>query len=185
MADGRLFEKKPLNRHNSAVVRRIAMKFGVKRHKTLLNLATDKIWFFWKPRWQTADAQTRPRSIYWKQLSKVQNGHGADADGGHIGATWRIRLNCPCAAAMQPYVKLLWLITCSSCSCCALLINILVTCKGVRTKLPVSEYSANVGVTICLNQGDVDINLFNSQPITRWRRITRYDWSQNAGLSNQ
>ena len=43
MADGRLFEKKPLNRHNSAVVRRIAMKFGVKRHKTLLNLATDKI----------------------------------------------------------------------------------------------------------------------------------------------
>jgi len=28
--------------------------------------------------------------------------------GVHIGATWRIRLNCPCAAAMRPYVKLLW-----------------------------------------------------------------------------
>jgi len=28
--------------------------------------------------------------------------------GGHIGATWRIRLNCPCAAAMRSYVKLLW-----------------------------------------------------------------------------
>jgi len=27
---------------------------------------------------------------------------------GHIGATWRIRLNCPSAAAMRPYVKLLW-----------------------------------------------------------------------------
>ena len=25
-----------------------------------------------------------------------------------IGATWQIRLNRPCAAAMQPYIKLLW-----------------------------------------------------------------------------
>jgi len=28
--------------------------------------------------------------------------------GVHIVATWRIRLNRPCAAAMRPYVKLLW-----------------------------------------------------------------------------
>ena len=28
--------------------------------------------------------------------------------GVHIGATWRIQLNRPCAAAMRPYVKLLW-----------------------------------------------------------------------------
>ena len=28
--------------------------------------------------------------------------------GGHIGATWRLRLNRPSAAAMQCYVKLLW-----------------------------------------------------------------------------
>jgi len=28
--------------------------------------------------------------------------------GVHIGATWRIRLNRPYAAAMWPYVKLLW-----------------------------------------------------------------------------
>jgi len=28
--------------------------------------------------------------------------------GGHIGTTWRIQLNSPFAAAMQPYVKLLW-----------------------------------------------------------------------------
>ena len=27
--------------------------------------------------------------------------------GVHIGATWRIRLNRPCVAAMRPYVKLL------------------------------------------------------------------------------
>jgi len=28
-------------------------------------------------------------------------------DGVHIGATWRIRLNRPCATAMWPFVKLL------------------------------------------------------------------------------
>jgi len=28
--------------------------------------------------------------------------------GVHICATWRIRLNRPCAAAMRPYLKLLW-----------------------------------------------------------------------------
>jgi len=27
--------------------------------------------------------------------------------GVHIGATWRIRLNRPCVAAIRPYVKLL------------------------------------------------------------------------------
>ena len=32
-------------------------------------------------------------------------------DGVHIGATWRIRLNRPCAAAMRPYVKLLVAVT--------------------------------------------------------------------------
>ena len=33
----------------------------------------------------------------------------------HIGATWRMRLNRPCAAAMGPYVKLL---CCCCCPCC-------------------------------------------------------------------
>jgi len=28
--------------------------------------------------------------------------------GAHIGATWRIRLDHPCVAAMRPYVNLLW-----------------------------------------------------------------------------
>jgi len=32
--------------------------------------------------------------------------------GRHIGTTWWIRLNRPCAAAMQPYAKLLWLLVC-------------------------------------------------------------------------
>jgi len=41
-----------------------------------------------------------------------RTGTVSDADGGaavrvHIGATWRIRLNRPCAATMRPYVKLL------------------------------------------------------------------------------
>jgi len=52
------------------------------------------------------------RSIYSKQLSKGQNRYGAVVDlavldGVHIGATWRIRLSRPYAAAMRPYVKLL------------------------------------------------------------------------------
>jgi len=52
-------------------------------------------------------------SIYSKRLSRGQHRYGADADWGvldgvHIGATWRIRLNRPCAPAMRPYVKLLW-----------------------------------------------------------------------------
>jgi len=35
-------------------------------------------------------------TIFWLSI------HGV-----HIGATWRIRLKCPCATAMRPYVKLL------------------------------------------------------------------------------
>jgi len=35
----------------------------------------------------------------------------------HIGATWRIRLNHPCAASMRPYVKLLWPLVFISCVC--------------------------------------------------------------------
>jgi len=33
--------------------------------------------------------------------------------GMHIGVTWSIRLNDSCAAAMRPYVKLLWPIVCA------------------------------------------------------------------------
>ena len=34
--------------------------------------------------------------------------HQCTIIGRHIAATWRIRLNRPCAAAMRPYVKLFW-----------------------------------------------------------------------------
>jgi len=34
--------------------------------------------------------------------------HQCDFIGGHICATWRIRLNHPSAVVMRPYVKLLW-----------------------------------------------------------------------------
>ena len=49
-----------------------------------------------------------------KATEQGQHQYGEDADWGapyrdvHIGAIWRIRLNCPGAAAMRPYVKLLW-----------------------------------------------------------------------------
>jgi len=52
-------------------------------------------------------------SIFSKRLSRGQNRYGTDADwdvldGVHTVATWRIRLYRRCAAAMRPYVKLLW-----------------------------------------------------------------------------
>ena len=47
---------------------------------------------------------------YW-HLAPKERCHGnpfwLPIYGVHIGATWRIRLNCPCAAAMRPYVELL------------------------------------------------------------------------------
>ena len=50
------------------------------------------------------------RSIYPERLSSGQHRYGEDADWGvldgvHIGAIWRIRLNCPCAAAIRPYMS--------------------------------------------------------------------------------
>jgi len=36
-------------------------------------------------------------TIFWLSMYRV-----------HIGATWRIQLNSPCAVAMRPYVKLFW-----------------------------------------------------------------------------
>ena len=39
----------------------------------------------------------------WTRVDPVKH----VSDGVHIDATWRIQLNCPCAAAMRPYVQLL------------------------------------------------------------------------------
>jgi len=41
---------------------------------------------------------------HWRQLAKMKM---MTIEFMHIGATWRIQLNRPSAAAMQPYVKLL------------------------------------------------------------------------------
>jgi len=51
-ADGRHFEKK-LNRHNSATVRQIAMRFGMMAQFESLQ-PTVKILNFKNPRWRTA-----------------------------------------------------------------------------------------------------------------------------------
>jgi len=62
-------------------------------------------------------AQNMPGHVWWliysKWLSRGQKRYGADSnwsvlDGVPIGATWWIRLNRPCVAAMQSYGKLLW-----------------------------------------------------------------------------
>jgi len=44
--------------------------------------------------------------------SRAQHQCGANADWCvpdrvHIGANWRVRVNCPCAAAMRSHIKLL------------------------------------------------------------------------------
>ena len=107
MVDGRHF-KKQLNRRNLATFHRITMKFGTIRNFTLLIFYTTKIWFE-KTSWQTADAGTHVRGRYTQSDSATyRTGTVRKPMGVHIGATWRIRLNRPCAAAMRPYVRLLW-----------------------------------------------------------------------------
>jgi len=74
------------------------MKFG-KTHFDLLDRARTKkfhLIFLWKSRWRMADFRTSSRSIYWKRLDRGKNRHGVDADGMHMGATWRTWLNRPC-----------------------------------------------------------------------------------------
>ena len=44
------------------------------------------------------------RDVIWD----VDPGGSNVLDGVHIGATWRIRLNRPCASAMWPFCQLLW-----------------------------------------------------------------------------
>jgi len=102
MPDRHHFEEKSLNRHNSAMTWRIAMKFGMMTHYfilTLLNLATDK----------KLITRTCPLSIYSKRFSRGQIRCGADADG---CAYWRHlvknTVEPSVAAAMRPHIKLLW-----------------------------------------------------------------------------
>jgi len=51
--------------------------------------------------------------------------------GVHIGATWRIWLNCPCAAAMRPYVKLLWPLVTIITSAKEVMFSLLFVCLSV------------------------------------------------------
>jgi len=51
-----------------------------------------------------ACANVAPMRTHWRQLAKMKT---MTIEFVHIGATWRIQLNRPSAAAMQPYVKLL------------------------------------------------------------------------------
>jgi len=60
-----------------------------------------------QPRSQNIPRHVR-RSTYSKRLSWDQNRRGADADWGRTRWGREIWLNRPCAAAMRPYVKLLW-----------------------------------------------------------------------------
>jgi len=63
-------------------------------------------------------------SRYTQRLSIGHIRYSADAnwgvlDGVHNGATWRIRLNCPCAAAMWPCQITLTTCCCCYCCCCS------------------------------------------------------------------
>ena len=102
----------------------------------------------WKGPAQDMPGDVR-RSIYSKWPSRrPAPRYGADSDCGvldrvHIGATWRIRLNRSCAAAMRPYVKLLWPLV------------IIVTFWAVCSKLTTSR-----------NEAYVDLNATNIHVIT-------------------
>ena len=57
----------------------------------------------------TREHGLRTRAVFRDAVWVVDSGGSKEAciTWGHIGATWRIRMNRPCAAAMRPYVKLL------------------------------------------------------------------------------
>jgi len=86
------------------------MKFGIMTHFKPLKPTRDQHLIFFKSkmadgRWPDKSAIDRLKAT---QPRTEVNRYDADADGAHIGATWRLQLNRPCAAAMRPYVRLLW-----------------------------------------------------------------------------
>jgi len=56
-------------------------------------------WLWTQVGWRAERSTSSVVFARWHQCALI---------GWHIGATWRIRLNRPSAAAMRPYVKLLW-----------------------------------------------------------------------------
>ena len=103
------------------------------------------------------------RSIYSKLLSRAVPVLGGCRWGMHIGVTWRIRLNRPCAAAMRLYIKLLWPLVLSSFSNAVTLLFFglkIVTTSGLYKDLPQSSQGdlawpevlkkASEGITNCV-----------------------------------
>jgi len=85
------------------MIRRIAMKFGMTTCFDPLKPSDGQKLIF-----NNHDGgQPMPGQVRGRHTQTGQNQYVADADGVYIGATWRIRLNRSCAAAMRPYVKLI------------------------------------------------------------------------------
>ena len=83
--------------------------------------------------------------------------------GGHVDAIWRIRLNRPSAAAMWPYVKLLWPL-------------VFLSASSIRDKLEHQHYSSPHGFTYvgffkCFNG-----KLLAPTTSTRWAK-TSWFWA--------
>jgi len=86
--------EKPLNCHNSAVVRRITRNLVWRHILSLLNLVLDKSLIFKKSK--TANGRCLDISVVDTQTDSARDITGVVLMGVHIGITWRIRLNCLC-----------------------------------------------------------------------------------------
>jgi len=120
-----------------------------------------------------ADAGTYPLSIYSKRFSNVQNRYGANADGVHIGVTCQIRRNRPCAAAMQPFVKLLWQLVVLCRRCIYRFLSRCNVSNGNRitdiVKLVFSRMDRNIICTLCTAKA-VGLN-FMRRYDTNWDQV--------------
>jgi len=97
--------------------------------------------------------------------------------GGHIGATWRIHLNRPSAAAMRSYVKLLW----------PLVISSLHTFPAAsRPMYAVGYRNTAVVKPTCLwraiaalRKSTISLMVIFSMSIVAWFRLQRFMWSDS------
>jgi len=106
MADDRHFEK-PLNRYNSATVRLIAMKFGMSTHFDPPKPGDGQKYDFTNQDGRRLMVEHVRGQYAQSESATYRIGTTWMPIGAHVGATWRIQLNRPCAAAIQPCVKLL------------------------------------------------------------------------------
>jgi len=87
MADCRHFEK-PLTRHNSAIVRQIAMKFGMMSHIHPLKPSDGQKLFLNQDGGQPMTDKFAIDIL--KATQQVTEPYDADSNGVHIGATWQV-----------------------------------------------------------------------------------------------